>query len=165
MLAACEAGLQNGWRHFLYGGKPGVGERLGERLIDLYPGLKISGMYCPPFRSLSLEEEKQVTDEIRAARPDIVWVGLSTPKQEKWMSQFLDRLDVPVLVGVGAAFDFLSGTKKQAPRWMQRTGLEWFFRLLSEPRRLWRRYIQYPKFVILALGQWLGFLNYSKEDL
>ncbi|MEN8242910.1 MAG: WecB/TagA/CpsF family glycosyltransferase, partial [Chloroflexota bacterium] len=164
MLAACEAGLEKGWRHFFYGGNPGVADRLAERLTDLFPAINIAGTYSPPFRPLSLDEEKQVTENIRAAKADIVWVGLSTPKQELWMSQFVDRLAVPVLVGVGAAFDFLSGTKKQAPRWVQRTGLEWLFRLLSEPQRLWRRYIQYPKFAILSLAQLLGFLNYSEEE-
>jgi N-acetylglucosaminyldiphosphoundecaprenol N-acetyl-beta-D-mannosaminyltransferase len=164
LLAACEAGLEKGWRHYFYGGKPGVAERLAEKLTELFPGMKVAGYYCPPFRPLTLEEEREVTEEIRAAKPDIIWVGLSTPKQEQWMSQFIGRLDVPVLVGVGAAFDFLSGTKKQAPRWIQRSGLEWLFRFISEPRRLWPRYRQYPKFVLLALGQWLGFLNYGEEE-
>jgi N-acetylglucosaminyldiphosphoundecaprenol N-acetyl-beta-D-mannosaminyltransferase len=163
VLAVCEAGLKKGWRHFFYGGNEGVAEKLGIELQHRFPGLEVAGHYCPPFRSLTTEESAEVTVTIREAKPDIVWVGLSTPKQEVWMADFVDRLEVPVLVGVGAAFDFLTGTKKQAPRWVQRSGLEWLFRLLSEPGRLWRRYIQYPKFVYLALGQWLGVFSFNER--
>src|SRR5258708_34161512 len=102
--------------------------------------LDVAGTLRPLFRELTQEEDRAVVAAINAARPDIVWVGLSTPKQERWMADHLGRIEAPVLVGVGAAFDFLAGTKRQAPRWMQRNGLEWLFRLCSEPRRLWRRY-------------------------
>src|SRR5712691_6284985 len=112
-----------------------------------------AGTLSPTFRDLTPKEDQAVVDAINAARPDIVWVGLSTPKQEFWMARHLGRIEAPVMVGVGAAFDFLAGTKRQAPRWMQRNGLEWLFRLCSEPRRLWRRYAySVPGFIILAVG-------------
>jgi N-acetylglucosaminyldiphosphoundecaprenol N-acetyl-beta-D-mannosaminyltransferase len=160
--AACCAGLELGWRHFFYGGAPSVAEELEARLEERHPGLVVAGTYCPPFRALTHEEEEEVVDLIRAAEPDIVWVGISTPKQEQWMAAMHRRVGAPVMVGVGAAFDFLSGVKPQAPRWVQRSGLEWLFRLLSEPGRLWRRYIQYPKFVILAAAQRIGLISFEE---
>ena len=115
--------------------------------------LEVAGTYCPPFRALTALEDQTAVDAINAARPHIVWVGLSTPKQEFWMATHLGRVEAPVMIGVGAAFDFLAGTKRQAPLWMQRSGLEWLFRLCSEPRRLWRRYAYIvPGFAILAVG-------------
>ena len=164
LLQTCEYGLQNGWRHFFYGGNAGVAQRLADQLKERFPGINIAGYYYPPFRPLTDQEEQEVVETIRAAQPDIVWVGLSTPKQEVWMSQLVNRLDVPVLVGIGAAFDYISGEKAQAPRWMQKSGLEWLFRLISEPKRLWPRYRQYPKFVVLTLGQLLGFLKFDNGD-
>ena len=110
----------------------------------------MAGALSPPFRPLTPQEDENVVQSIRAASPDIVWVGLGTPKQERWMAAHLERLGVPALVGVGAAFDFLSGRKPQAPRWVQRSGLEWLFRLATEPRRLWRRYAEYPRFALLV---------------
>jgi len=142
MLACCRASVSKGYRHFLYGGGPGVPERLAERLQKQFPGLQIAGTWSPPFHELTTTEEASMLDRIGSAHPDIVWVGLSTPKQERWMARYVDRLPVPVLIGVGAAFDLHAGLKKQAPRWMQRTGLEWLFRLATEPRRLWRRYLK-----------------------
>lgn len=153
MDAVMAVSLEKGWRHFFYGGHPGVPERLAERFSSRYPGLQIAGWYSPPFRDLTPEEDEQVVAQIRAARPHIVWVGISSPRQERWMAEHLERLNVPVLIGVGAAFDFWAGTKRRAPRWMQRAGLEWLFRFLSEPKRLWPRYRQYPRFVWLALRQ------------
>ena len=153
LLAACKHGLPLGWRHFFYGGAPGVAEKLANNLEARFPGLQIAGTYTPPFRPLTPNEEAEVTEIIRTAAPHIVWVELSTPKQEWWMAAHVDTLQVPVLGGNGAAFDFLSGTKHQAPRWVQRSGLEWFFRLCSEPRRLWRRYAEYPYFAWLVAGQ------------
>lgn len=148
MLACCERSLQTGASHFFYGGAPGIADQLAERLSARFPGLAVAGTYCPPFRALTPEEDEQLVDQINAAQPDIVWVGLSTPKQERWMSSHIGRLHAPVLVGVGAAFDFHAGVKRQAPRWMQRSGLEWSFRLATEPRRLWRRYlVNNPSFV------------------
>ena len=134
LLACCQRSVSTGYRHFFYGGGTGVAERLIERLQSRFPGLQVVGSYSPPFRALSPEEDAEVIRRINAAKPDMVWVGLSTPKQERWMSEHRDRLTAPVLVGVGAAFDFHAGLKRQAPRWMQRSGLEWLFRLLTEPR-------------------------------
>lgn len=162
MKAVCNHGLAYGWRHFLYGGKVGVPEKLANRLAMEYHGIIFAGTYSPPFRQLSSVEEKHVIDTINAAKPDIIWVGISSPKQEKWMANFINRLDAAVFVGVGAAFDFLSGTKLQAPRWVQKMGLEWLFRLSNDPRRLWKRYIRYPHFVWLAILQALGLKKYQE---
>lgn len=162
LLALCEHGLDRGYRHFFYGGEPGVAETLATRLRARFPGLQIVGTYTPPFRPLTPAEDAAVVATINAAGPDIVWVGLSTPKQDRWMADHVGRLTAPVLIGVGAAFDFHSGRKRQAPRWMQRSGLEWLFRLSQEPRRLWRRYLLYnPLFVALVLLQWSGLRRYS----
>ncbi len=162
MLALCERSVAAGWRHFFYGGAEGVPERLALVLQSRFPGLQVVGHYSPPFRPLTAEEDEQVVRMINDAAPDIVWVGLSTPKQERWMAEHVGRLTAPVLIGVGAAFDFLSGRKRQAPRWMQHAGLEWLFRLLSEPRRLWRRYlINNPIFIALVLLQITGVRRYD----
>ena len=161
MLAVCRYGLQSGWRHFFYGGMPGVAEALRDNLIGQFPGLKVVGYYSPPFREVKAEEEQGIIRMILEKTPDIIWVGISTPKQEKWMAKFAHRLDTPVLIGVGAAFDFLSGKKLQAPGWVQRSGFEWLFRLLSEPGRLWKRYIRYPLFAILVFAQMLGLKRYD----
>ena len=148
MLTFCAQTAQCGYRHFLYGGAPGVPEQLAETLTSRFAGLQIAGTYSPPLRSLSAEEEKQMLDLVNSARADVLWVGLSTPKQERWMHQYRARLNVPVLVGVGAAFDLNTGRVRQAPPWMREHGLEWFFRLLQEPGRLAPRYlIGGPKFV------------------
>jgi N-acetylglucosaminyldiphosphoundecaprenol N-acetyl-beta-D-mannosaminyltransferase len=164
MLALCERSVDRRYRHFFYGGAEGVPEQLAANLRQRFPELQVVGIYSPPFRLLTPEEDEQVVQMINQATPDIVWVGLSTPKQERWMADHIGRVKVPVLIGVGAAFDFLTGRKRQAPRWMQRSGLEWLFRLLTEPRRLWRRYlINNPLFVLLVLAQALGLRRYSLE--
>jgi N-acetylglucosaminyldiphosphoundecaprenol N-acetyl-beta-D-mannosaminyltransferase len=163
MLAACEFSEQMYWKQFFYGGAPGVPEKLTARLKAQFPNLQVAGTYSPPFRQLTPEEDAEIVHRINATHPDIVWVGISSPKQEQWMYTHLGKLNASVLIGVGAAFDFLSGNKKQAPRWMQRSGLEWLFRLASEPQRLWRRYIQYPLFGILVLSQILGLKRYPIE--
>ena len=148
MLAACELARARGYSSFFYGGRPGVPERLVARLEDAYPGLKIAGTYAPPFRALSAEEDEDVVRLISAAQPDLVWVGLGTPKQELWMAAHAHQLDTGVLIGVGAAFDIHAGLTRQAPRWVQRSGLEWAFRLAQEPRRLWGRYLyNNPRFL------------------
>jgi N-acetylglucosaminyldiphosphoundecaprenol N-acetyl-beta-D-mannosaminyltransferase len=145
-----------GYRHFYYGGDVGVAEKLKQTLVRSVPGLQVVGTFCPPFRAMTPDEDRAVVDMINAARPHIVWVGLSTPKQERWMAAHLGRINAPVLIGVGAAFDFLAGTKRQAPKWMQRHALEWLFRLWSEPRRLWRRYATIvPGFSFLAASELL----------
>lgn len=165
LLALCAYGLPRGYRHFFYGGEPGVAEALAARLRARFPGLQVVGTCTPPFRPLTPEEDAAVVAAINAAGPDIVWVGLSTPKQDRWMAEHVGRLTAPVLIGVGAAFDFHSGRKRQAPRWMQRAGLEWLFRLSQEPRRLWRRYLIYnPLFVVLVLLQWSGLRRYSLAE-
>ena len=162
MLELCGRSVARGYRHFLYGGADGVAERLADRLRARIPGLAIVGTATPPFRPLGALEEAEVQRRINDAAPHIVWVGLSTPKQERWMHAHIDRLDAPVLIGVGAAFDFLAGLKKQAPRWMQRSGFEWLFRLATEPRRLWRRYlVNNPRFIWGVALQALGVTRYE----
>lgn len=130
------------YRHFLYGGMPGVPARLASLLESEY-GTNVVGNYSPPFRELSSQEDEEIVALINSTRSDVLWIGLSTPKQERWMYQHRAKLRAPVVVGVGAAFDLNSGKSRQAPRWMREHGLEWFFRLLQEPRRLWRRYLIY----------------------
>jgi len=163
MLAVCGETTAAGWRHYFYGGEPGVVEALAARLLDRFPGLTVAGTTTPPFRPLTQAEEEETVARINNARPDIVWVGLSSAAQERWMADHRDRLSAPLLVGVGAAFDFLSGRKPQAPRWIQRSGLEWLFRLATEPRRLWRRYRQYPLFVLLIAAEALGLVHVASQ--
>ncbi len=141
LLALCQKSMRAGYRHFFYGGGERVAEILAHKLRQRFPGLKIVGTFCPPFRPLTPSEDASMVELINNSNSDIVWVGLSTPKQEVWMAEHLGRIRVPVMIGVGAAFDFHSGVKKQAPLWMQRSGCEWIFRLSQEPRRLWRRYL------------------------
>jgi N-acetylglucosaminyldiphosphoundecaprenol N-acetyl-beta-D-mannosaminyltransferase len=151
MLALCEQGQRKGYRHFFYGGAEGVAERLVERLRQRFPDLQVAGTWTPPFRSLTAEEEANVIKEIGA---DIVWVGLGTPKQDYWVARFRPLLDAKVLIAVGAAFDFHAGRVRQAPRWMQRSGLEWLFRISQDPKRLWKRYLLgNPRFVYLVTRQ------------
>lgn len=152
MHALSALSAQRGYRQFYYGGNAGVAEDLAATLTGIYPGLAVAGTLSPPFRPLTAEEDAAIVAQINAARPDIVWVGLSTPKQEHWMAGHAGRLDAPVMIGVGAAFDFLSGKKTQAPRWMQRNGLEWLFRLGQEPRRLSRRYLWIVPGFLMAAG-------------
>jgi len=149
MDRACARAAVTGQRIYLYGGRnPGALAELARVLRLRHPGVKLVGGYAPPFRELTLAEEDRIAADINAARPDVVWVGIGVPKQEKWMARMRDRLDAPVLVGVGAAFDFHAGLVPQAPAAMQRLGLEWLFRLVQEPRRLWRRYLRYnPRFI------------------
>ena len=162
MLEVCQHSVAKGYRHYFYGGAEGVAEKLIAQLTTKNPGMQIAGSYCPPFRPLTPEEDAAVIQEINDSKADIVWVGLSTPKQERWMNAHIGKLDAPVMLGVGAAFDFHAGLKKQAPYWMQRNGLEWFFRLVTEPRRLWKRYLQNnPRFVALVIGQWMGLKKYE----
>jgi N-acetylglucosaminyldiphosphoundecaprenol N-acetyl-beta-D-mannosaminyltransferase len=130
------------YAHFFYGGAPGVAAKLGEVLKQRF-GIRVAGSYSPPFRPLDTREEQDLMAKLRATAPDILWVGLSTPKQEAWMAEYRERTGIPVLVGVGAAFDFITGRARQAPPWMREHGLEWLFRLATEPKRLWRRYLVY----------------------
>jgi N-acetylglucosaminyldiphosphoundecaprenol N-acetyl-beta-D-mannosaminyltransferase len=155
-----------GYRQFYYGGAEGVADKLKQVLIASHPGLEVVGTLCPPFRDLTPEEDQAVVDAINEAHPHILWLGLSTPKQELWMASHLGRIEVPVMIGVGAAFDFLAGIKRRAPLWMQRNGLEWLFRLGSEPRRLWRRYAYIvPGFAVVAAGELLSRAIWSSQDV
>jgi len=140
MLTFCAQTAQCGYRHFLYGGAPGVPEQLAGTLTSRFPGLQIAGTHSPPFRPLNPEDDERIAEMINDARPHVLWVGLSTPKQERWMYEHRDVLNVPVMLGVGAAFDLVTGRVKQAPAWMREHGIEWFYRFIQEPRRLWRRY-------------------------
>jgi N-acetylglucosaminyldiphosphoundecaprenol N-acetyl-beta-D-mannosaminyltransferase len=143
---------------YLYGGRtPAALELLEARLRERFAGLRIVGGYSPPFRELTAAEEARVIAAIDASGAAVVWVGTGQPKQEKWMARMRPRLAAPMLVGVGAAFDFHAGLVRQAPPWMQRSGLEWAYRLAREPRRLWRRYARYnPRFVAGFLRQYLA---------
>ena len=148
MAAMCQLSAERGYRHFLYGGEPGVAEFLKEALQRRFPGLRVVGTYTPPFRSLTATEEDEVLAQVQATKPHILWVGLSTPKQERFMDHYIDRLKVPLLVGVGAAFDYHTGRIRDCPRWVKRAGLQWLHRLLQDPKRLWKRYLRNnPAFV------------------
>jgi N-acetylglucosaminyldiphosphoundecaprenol N-acetyl-beta-D-mannosaminyltransferase len=141
MLAVCKLAAARGWSSFLYGGAPGVPERLGRRLRERFPGLRVAGHHSPPFRPLTDQEDADVVDRINSSGAELVWVGLSTPKQERWMADHIDRLRAPaVAFGVGAAFDLHAGLRRDAPSWMGPWGLHWLYRLAQEPRRLARRY-------------------------
>jgi N-acetylglucosaminyldiphosphoundecaprenol N-acetyl-beta-D-mannosaminyltransferase len=154
MLAVMDQGRALGRRHFLYGGAPGIPDRLAERLTARLPGLEVVGAYSPPFRQLTPEEDAAEVARLNAVRPDYVWVGLGSPKQDRWVMEHRDRLRAAVLLAVGAAFDFHSGNLARAPRWMQRTGTEWIFRLIAEPRRLAKRYtVTNSKFALLLAKQ------------
>jgi N-acetylglucosaminyldiphosphoundecaprenol N-acetyl-beta-D-mannosaminyltransferase len=158
----CRQSLGSGYRHFLYGTTPETLTELSKRLSLKYPGLEIAGSYAPPFRPLSDEESLEIAARINETNADIVWVGLSTPKQERWMAAHRSLLEAPVLIGVGAAFDFHAGKVRQAPRWIQPLCLEWLFRLAVEPRRLWRRYLyNNPRFLAELLMQWLHLRHYG----
>jgi N-acetylglucosaminyldiphosphoundecaprenol N-acetyl-beta-D-mannosaminyltransferase len=155
MARHCARAASNGQRLYLYGGRnQGALVQLALNLRQRYPGIRIVGGYSPPHRPLTPEERQVVIAEINSCRADVVWAGIGVPKQEKWMAEMREELESPVLVGVGAAFDFHAGLVAQAPASLQRLGLEWAFRLLQEPRRLWRRYLRYnPRFVVALVRQ------------
>jgi N-acetylglucosaminyldiphosphoundecaprenol N-acetyl-beta-D-mannosaminyltransferase len=161
MDRACARAARTGRRFYLYGGRNhGALAELARTLRLRHPGLRIVGGHCPPFRPLTDAEEDSIVADINRSGADVVWVGIGVPKQEKWMARMRDRLEAPVLVGVGAAFDFHAGLVPQAPDALQRLGLEWAFRLVQEPRRLWRRYLRYnPRFVTGFLRQYVEHLR------
>jgi len=148
---------ERGHRVWLYGGRDqGSLVQLALNLRRRHPGINIVGGYSPPFRTMTDEEEDTLIDQINGARPDVLWVGIGAPKQEKWMARMRDRLEVPVMCAVGAAFDFHAGRVSQAPVWMQDRGLEWIYRLAQEPRRLLPRYVySNPRFVLAFARQYL----------
>ena len=160
MHHACVRAAKTGARFYLYGGRAESLLQLRTELPRTYPGLRVVGAEHAPFRELSDDEAAETAASINASGADVVWVGLGVPLQEKWMARMRERLDAPVLVGVGAAFDFHAGIKKQAPDGLQRLGLEWAFRLSQEPRRLWRRYLHYnPRFVTGFARQYVRHLR------
>ncbi len=164
MLHFCRLSALSGYTQYFYGGADGIPEKLAQNLQARFPELKVAGAYSPPFRELTMAEDEEIIEKINKANPDVVWVGLGTPKQDLWMASHRKKLHAPVLIGVGAAFDFHTGRVRQAPKWMQKAGLEWFFRLFMEPRRLWRRYLLYnPWFLWLVFLQQTGLRRFSLE--
>jgi N-acetylglucosaminyldiphosphoundecaprenol N-acetyl-beta-D-mannosaminyltransferase len=162
MLALCQRSVTRGYRHFLYGGKPGVAEELRADLVRRFPGLQIVGTYTPPFRPLNPDEEEDLRSQLERSQADVLWCGLSTPKQERFISSYYHKMPVKLMVGVGAAFDLLSGNLSEAPDWMKRAGLQWLYRLMKEPRRLWRRYLlNNPKFAWLTFLQLTGLRGFQ----
>lgn len=161
MLEMCAFSVRRDYRHFLYGGKPGVAERLRAELTARFPGLQVVGTYTPPFRALTAEEEAHLANLVEQTKPDLFWVGLGSPKQDRFMGQHCGKLETKLMIGVGAAFDFHIGAVKEAPAWLKRTGLQWAYRLIQEPRRLWRRYLNcIPRFVWIIGLQLAGLRKY-----
>ena len=164
MNLVCDWSRQKNYTHFFYGGADGVALELKRRLEEKFPGLKVVGTYTPPFRALNADEEAELVRTVAVLKPDMIWVGLSTPKQERFMAQYGPKLEATLMFGVGAAFDFHAGRVRQAPRWMQRSGLEWFFRLCCEPKRLWKRYLKNnPIFLWKFFCQLAGVKKYGLE--
>ncbi len=162
MLELCRRAEFRNYRHFFYGGQPGVAETLAETLSRLCPGLRVVGTYTPPFRPLDESERRQLRRAIAEAQPEITWVGLSTPKQEKFMAEYHGELDTKLMIGVGAAFDLHTGRMRDAPAWVKQAGLQWLHRLAQDPKRLWRRYLtNNPKFLCKISGQLLGVTRYE----
>lgn len=147
----CERAAEKGHRVFLLGAGPGIAEAAAENLVNRYPGLQIVGVECPPFRRLTVDEESQQFGRIREARPDILFVAFGQPKGELWIAEHLEELGVPVCVQVGASLDFVAGKVKRSPKWMQRVGVEWVYRLAQEPRRLAGRYLSNIRFLLKAI--------------
>ncbi|MFG1225408.1 WecB/TagA/CpsF family glycosyltransferase [Xanthobacter wiegelii] len=159
MEAVCAASVERGLKHYFFGGKPGVASRMAAVLTERYPGLQVVGIYSPPMREINgstrfSQEELAEVEAIAASGADFIWVGMSTPKQDFWLMQAAQNASHGVFLGVGAAFDFHAGDVARAPGWMRNNGLEWLHRLISEPRRLWRRYVLLaPRFVFLAFAE------------
>lgn len=163
MLLVLKDGIDRGWRHFFFGGADGVAGALRDSLVARFPGLQVVGTYTPPFRPLTAEEEADLARQVAGSKPDCFWVGLSTPKQERFMAGYLPRLDTTLMFGVGAAFDFHAGRVPQAPAVLQRAGLEWAYRLTKEPKRLWKRYLRNnPIFLGRAFLQLTGLRHYPE---
>lgn len=157
MLRICALSAEKGYTHFFYGGNDGVADQLKDSLTQRFPGLKVVGTYTPPFRPLTAEEEIDLARRVAETKPDFFWVGLSTPKQERFMDQYISKLDAKVMLGVGAAFDIHTGRIKDAPYWMKFTGVQWMHRIYQDPKRLWKRYlVNNPKFVYRITLELLG---------
>lgn len=164
LLEVCRATVGTELTHFFYGGGPGTADALATNLQARFPGLNIVGTHCPPFRPLTADEADALEKRIHEVRPNFFWVGLSTPKQEAFMAAYSQQLGVPVMLGVGAAFDFISGRIVQAPRWIQRSGFEWLWRLCAEPKRLGPRYFKNnPLFLIRSFAQLTGLRRYPSD--
>lgn len=164
MLEVCRATARTELTHFFYGGGPDTAEALAINLQARFPGMKVSGTHCPPFRPPTLPEMDELKKRIHELRPNFFWIGLSTPKQEAFMAAYAQQLGVPVMLGVGAAFDFISGRVPQAPRWIQRSGFEWLWRLCAEPRRLGPRYFKNnPLFILRILAQLSGLRKHPSD--
>lgn len=163
MMALCARSSKTGCRHFLYGGNAGIAGRLAAVLQERFAGIHIAGVYTPPFRPLNTAEKAELIELVRQSKPDVIWVGLSTPKQERFMAEYLEQLDTCLMIGVGAAFDIHTGGIADAPAWMKQAGLQWFHRLCQEPGRLWKRYlINNPKF-LWSIG--LQFLQLRRFEI
>jgi N-acetylglucosaminyldiphosphoundecaprenol N-acetyl-beta-D-mannosaminyltransferase len=161
MLRVFEMSAREGYTHFLYGGKPGVADQLKAALMARCPGAKVVGTYTPPFRNLTAQEEEDLAMRIKELRPDFFWVGLSTPKQEHFMARYNGELDTRIMVGVGAAFDYLAGLVEDAPEWVRNAGLQWVHRLMQDPKRLWKRYLyNNPRFIYRITLQLTGARKY-----
>ncbi len=162
MLQVCEDSAKTGHTHFFYGGDVGVAEQLKASLESRYPGLRVVGTYTPPFRPLNPSEEKELQDTVARLKPDMFWVGLSTPKQERFMAEYISKLDTKLMIGVGAAFDIHTGRIKDSPDWIQAIGLQWVHRIYQDPRRLWKRYLyNNPRFIARITSQLLGLRKYE----
>lgn len=165
MLEVIRSSIEPGYKHFFYGTTDNTLRRLQERLERRYTGIQIAGSHAPPFRPLTQSEDEEIVAKINSSGADVVWVGLSTPKQERWMAEHVGRIEAPIAIGVGAAFDFHAGLKRQAPSIIRYSGFEWLFRLATEPRRLWRRYLNVvPYFTFHAICQRVGLKSYILEN-
>jgi N-acetylglucosaminyldiphosphoundecaprenol N-acetyl-beta-D-mannosaminyltransferase len=164
MYEVCRLSVENKYSHFFYGGRPGVAEHLKTKLTDAIPGLVVAGTYTPPFGPLGPQEEAQLFDLVAKAKPNVFWVGLSTPKQERFMAEYNHKIPTKIMVGVGAAFDLHTGSIKDAPDWVKSSGLQWLHRLMQDPFRLWRRYFENnPKFLWKIALQLTHLSEYSLD--
>lgn len=165
MQNICDISMKKGYKNYFYGSSQGVLNKLKEKLNKKYPGLFISGICSPPFRQLTKEEDDKIVENINNNNPDIIWVGLGSPKQDLWMHEHRSKINAPLMIGVGAAFDFLAGVKPQAPCWIRNNGFEWLFRLIIEPKRLWRRYLIDNPLFIYYVGMELFYRVFAFQKI
>jgi N-acetylglucosaminyldiphosphoundecaprenol N-acetyl-beta-D-mannosaminyltransferase len=166
MAQFCKFSCSRGYTHFLYGGGLGTATRLKDVLTARFPGLRVVGTYTPPFRPLTTEEERALLQQVSSVKPDIFWIGLSTPKQERFMAEYLHKIEAKIMVGVGAAFDYHTGAIRDSSDWVKKAGLQWLHRLLQDPARLSKRYlINNPKFLLKTALQFGGFTKYLLPDI